>query len=70
MEGEHDNNHEAPQVPESQARRRIADFLDSAPVGLLKSDRRAKLAFARRRTHSDIWRGGRAVRRTGGNLLA
>ena len=54
MEGQHDNNHKAPQIPESQTGCGVADFLDSTPIGPREAVRRAKLEFARRPVHPDI----------------
>jgi hypothetical protein len=69
MEGEHDKNHQAPQVPESQTGRSVADFLDLTAIGPRETVCRAKLELTRRPTHPDIWRRD-VSRRTGDSALA
>jgi hypothetical protein len=70
MEGEHDDNHKAPQIPKSQTACGVADCLDSAPVGPGVAARRVKLEFARRPIRPDLQRKGRAIRRIGGSARA
>ncbi len=69
MEGQHDKNHKAPQIPESQTGSGVADLFDRTPVGPREAAC-AELKLARRPAPPDIRRGGRAIRRMGGGALA
>jgi hypothetical protein len=70
MEGEHDNNHKAPQIPESQTGCGVVDFLDFTPIGSLEAVCPVKLELTRRPTPPDVQRGDRAIRRKGDSTFA